>query len=175
MTIKVTIGQKDYVEVLEAAKNRKCNSKTGNWGGGFVKYPSLTGCLGEKALSIYTGLPVDFSFKERGDEGDLICPYKLELKTATRNYGELLVRAIDKDGNKKDLNADYYIAAYIEKIYGIERSKVVEVILVGWCSREYLVNKPLVPARRKSLLHKNKVVPYTELLHLELLKSKLIK
>lgn len=162
--MEVLIKQEEYLECVRAAKNMWCSSKPGIYGRGLLNTPTdptrteRMGRLGEKALSLYLNLKPDFEYKELGDAGDLVFGLnKVDIKTASRDYGKLLVQAENEFGYKTPLKSDYYVAAVILKDNGIEAL----VKLVGWCTKEEVLNSGIHPAIKGK--HKNHVIPYNKL------------
>lgn len=169
MCISLIIQGKDYIDCIESANNMWCSSKPGIWGNGILENAEKLGRLGEKALSLYLNLPVDFSYRKYGDTGDLIFHKSIDIKTASRNYKKMLIQGENEFGQLIPLKSDYYVAAYCNYI-DIEGKKA-KITIVGWIRRESIINNKLVSAIRG--LHKNYQIGYNELIPIKLLKSEI--
>lgn len=168
----VTISGDEYISCEKAACNFWANSKKGRWGRGLINNSEdpykveRVGLLGEMAFSKQFNIPVNFEYKQFGNETDFEIKGKtLDVKTAARKYSYEagLIRAQTEKGNNVALHADIYYFAYIEN--DDREKKVATVELVGAISKEKVLELPLSDAKIGK--HKNYEVPYSDLLPLE--------
>ena len=162
----VKIDRPQYEECEKAAANMWCSSKGGVYGKGLLNSiadPYRTeriGRLGEMALCKVINTSPDFSYRKFGDAGDFVINNKkIDIKTAARNYGEMLVCGENEWGKKVDIKSDIYVAAVILK--DDTTRKESEVDILGWCRKDVLIAGELVPARKGR--HQNYVMRYTDL------------
>ena len=162
----VRIDKELYEECEKAAANMWCSSKKGMYGKGLLNTKNdplkteRTGRLGEMALCLVLNASPDFSYRKFGDAGDFVVEgKKIDIKTAARNYGEMLVYAENEWGKKVNIKSDIYVAAVVLSD-DIEK-KEAEIDILGWCKKEDLMSRDLVPARQGK--HKNYAVPHAEL------------
>lgn len=136
--VKIIIAGTDYKYCVNKSKIYSCNDKKGVFGRGIINSKSdpykvtRIGLLGEMALAKYLDVPVRFEYLKHGDHFDFkIAGYTIDVKTASRNYGSVLVRCISGSG-KFVLNnpCDIYVAAYI--VSEEPDDHYAEVELVGW-------------------------------------------
>ena len=173
MSIVIKIKGQEYLDCIEASKNMWCSSKAGFYGRGILnkqKDPHRTerlGRLGEKALSKYLKRDVNFKYVKGGDSGDLISESKIDIKTASYNYGALLIQAENEFGKKNKIKCDIYVAAICESDDG--ENKEATIRLVGWCDKTFIENQKMVPARVGK--HKNYDIAYENLNPIETLKE----
>jgi hypothetical protein len=170
--IRIIVKDQDYIDCCAASGNMWCSSKSGEYGYGLLNSPldrhrtERLGRIGEKALSLYLNKEVDFEYKVGGDNGDLKSEKIVDIKTASRNYGKLLIQAKSEFGYCITLKSDYYVGAYC--VSECAKNKLAEIELVGWINKRKVITKPIVPAMRGT--HKNYEVKYSELEPIETLK-----
>lgn len=151
--LKCVVEGKDY-EVCEDPKMWS-SGKPGEYGKGIANTTDdplkveRTGKLGEVALSQIIQLPVDFAFKENGDNYDFIMDgFTVDIKTATRlpNYEASLMQAVNSYKRAIPLKCDYYVASYIS--VDDRANKRAEVIIVGVIDKNTIQRLPKVPAKK---------------------------
>ena len=164
---KVFIDSENYEACDEASKQWWTkNKRGGEWNPGLLNNPYDTrktervGILGEMAFGIMTGLPVNLSYKEFGNTTDFdVLKYGLDVKTAAKNYNAGLIRCIDEYGRSIPLESDIYAFTYVE--FEDRNAKEATIVLVGYQTRNFILQRPIVPARKG--YHKNYEIPYHEL------------
>lgn len=168
--IEVSLNSDDYVLAEAAAKNMWSSSKTGVYGSGLLNSSSdkfkteRIGRLGEVALSKLFYLPIDSKFREMGDDNDFsFLGIKIDVKTANRDYGKLLVYAQNERGKEIPLKSDIYVAAILT--YESLELKKATIIFKGWCNQTQLVQGGRVPAMKGT--HKNWAIDYSNLNSIE--------
>jgi hypothetical protein len=168
----VIVENEHYRQVEDAAKNMWANSKKGFYGSGIInskKDPTRverTGLLGQAAFSIITGLHTDFSYRKGGDKYDfLIHNYKVDVKTASRDYGAALIKCINEWGKNCFREQDIYIAAYI--VMDNYEDKVAQVCFKGYELGKRVRDFPIKNARQG--VHKNYELTYNKLRPMEVL------
>ena len=98
------------------------------------------------AFSKFMDIPVYFEYLANGDDNDFVInEHTIDVKTASRNYGSVLVRCISEKGNWVLDPCDIYIAGYIHQ--EVPEEHYAEVSIEGWCTKEYLSTLSPVPAR----------------------------
>lgn len=147
----------DYTKCVEAAKNYWASSKKGNYGRGLINSEGdptkveRTGLLGEMAFSIFSGLPVDFSYKKGGDKTDFILNgMTIDVKTAASNYGANCIKAYTASGKYVFRELDVYVAAYVQE----DNGEFAIINLVGYELGKNIKEYPIKGARARGL-HKN--------------------
>lgn len=164
---KVFIDTDNY-EACEESSNQwwTKNKSGGEWNPGLLNttYDSRKteriGILGEMAFGIMTGLPVNLAYKQFGNTTDFeVFKYSLDVKTAAKNYNAGLIRCIDEYGRSVSLSSDIYAFNYVE--CEDRNAKEATLVLVGYQTRNTIVTRPIVPARKG--YHKNYEIPYHEL------------
>lgn len=164
---KIVVEGSNY-EACDAASSAwwTKNKVGGDWNPGMLnssadpRKTERVGILGEMAFGIMVGMPVNLGYKEFGNVTDFdVFSYGLDVKTAARNYGLALIRCVDEYGNRQELGSDIYAFAYIESEDKDAKKAVVSYI--GYQTRDKIVSRPIVRARRGS--HMNYEIPYSEL------------
>ena len=90
-----------------------------------------TGLLGQAALAKVCKLPLDITYRENGDKYDnVIAGYKVDIKCAMIDYGQMLICGRNDRGRYIPLSKDIYIASYIE--FDNLKEKFASVTLVGF-------------------------------------------
>jgi hypothetical protein len=79
--VKVTLNSNEIRSAYEVSRSWKCNSKTGDWGGGIIDNPVFPGLLGELAFGHVFRQPVDL---ERHDNGGNLFDFKLMVANMDR-------------------------------------------------------------------------------------------
>ena len=168
----IEIKGENYKKCVEAAKNYWASSKSGNYGRGLINSKDdpmkveRTGLLGEMAFSIFSGLPVDFSYKKGGDKTDFILNGKtVDVKTAASNYGANCIKAYTASGKYVFRELDIYVAAYVVEDTG--ESAIVN--LVGYELGSVIKGFDPKGARARGL-HKNFELDHKKLKPIEDLK-----
>jgi hypothetical protein len=171
--MKIVITTEDYIKCEKASCNMWANSKKGVYGKGLINNNNdpykaeRVGKLGEVALAKVLGGDVDFSYKEKGDFCDItVKGKKVDIKTALRNYGELLVYARHENGRDIELKSDLYIAAVLLEEDRIKKRAIVD--LIGWCTRKEILANGMHPGKNGAK-HLNYVAKYSSLKHLDVL------
>jgi len=162
----IVVEGEEYDICKEHSQNRWSNKKTGEWGRGLNNTKEdpakveRVGLFGEMAFAKILGLSVDITYRENGDKGAdfMICDQKLNIKTAMRDYGKLLVKV-------NQLTSDLYVEGLLIEEDSV--NKKATVAITGYCTRQALVDKPTVPAMKGN--HQNKEMPRNELLSIEAL------
>jgi len=147
-----------YSVIAEEAFKQWSQTKTGDYGVGVgntlddkAKIERV-GKLGEIVFAKFTGLPVDFTYREGGDRGyDFeVNNITFDMKTALRNYGAGLVKAISENGIKLELRADNYIFGF--RVEENREDGFIKVAIVGWQTKEWILEKAKIhdaKARKK--------------------------
>ena len=172
--MKIDIPPRLYKKVVEASLNRWSNKKPGQFGKGLINNDidpcraERIGLLGEAALAEVIDRKVDYEYKEGGVPHDFrFNNLKLDIKTAGRNYGCGLIRAMSDKGKLIPLKSDVYIFAYLEEENKLNCSACIS--LVGWTTKEEIEKCQVVPA--KIGRHFNYQIPYADLRPIEDLKK----
>lgn len=166
----VTIATEEYEACSESSRNRWSSSKRGVYGRGIINTHSdpfkveRIGMLGEAAFAKIFDKSVNVSYIKNGDEQDFVLlGHKVDIKVASgrKEYECGLVYAQGDYGKLIPVDKDLYVFGYLgyDDIVG----KIAEVILIGYCTGEYLESLPIVPARYRSSKHKNREVYYKDL------------
>jgi len=172
VTVKLT--QEEYVYCDTASQNFWANSKKGAYGKGILNSqddPTKTervGLLGEMAFAKIAGLGVNFAYSEGGEPFDFQCSIgTIDIKTAAKlsSYKELLLYAKSGSGKEIPLTSQYYVAAFLA--HEDREAQKATVVIVGYCTKEYLEAQPLVQA--KVGFHHNKTCSYKDLQDIEIL------
>ena len=165
----IEVKGENYKSCLEAAANYWASSKTGNYGKGLINSKDdplkveRTGLLGEMAFSIFSGLPVDFSYKKGGDKTDFILNGQtVDVKTAASNYGANCIKAYTASGKYVFRELDIYVAAYVVEDTG----ESATVNLVGYELGSVIKGFPPKGARARGL-HKNFELDHKKLRSIE--------
>ena len=172
--MKIDIPPLLYKKVVESSLNRWSNKKPGQFGKGLINNDidpckaERIGLLGEAALGEVIDRKVDYEYKEGGVPHDFrFNNLKLDIKTAGRNYGCGLIRAMSDKGKLIPLKSDAYIFAFLESEN--KTNSVACVNLVGWVSKEEVENCSVVPAKIGK--HFNFEIPYDKLHPIEELRK----
>lgn len=143
-----------------------CGKKCSEYGKGLINNNrdpfkvQRTGLLGEAAFAIWSGLPLDLSYKPGGDHSDfLIRGCRLDVKCAYRNYQMNLIVRREFDGGKFHPLKDIYVGSYI--VYDFPVHWSAQVCLLGYNVRSEIEKVPVTPSTRG--VHLN-----TRLLHRDL-------
>lgn len=164
---RVIISGELYRACDSFSKMMWANEKTGEWGGGMVNHKKdprrveRIGCLGEMAFSEISGIPMSMEYRKGGDRHDFFLKdgTSVNVKTASRNYGKGLVRAVSADGYDLDLQSDMYVFGYIEKEDVLRGCSAV--VLVGYETRHRIATRKIKPAMVGN--HQNYEIPFREL------------
>lgn len=164
--LEVEITGDEYAQCEQHSVNMWANSKTGQFGKGLINNISdprkveRYGNFGEMAFAKIFNLPVDFSYKEGGDQQDfLLFGYSANIKNAARNYEAGLIRATTERGYELPLTNDIYVFAFTSAENKEFKKAVVSI--VGYVLKKDILIRPKVPARKGN--HKNYDIPYDEL------------
>lgn len=162
------IGPLDYNVAVQVAQHRWCSSKPGYFGRGQANTQAdpfrveRCGLLGEIGLAQYLNQEVDLDFQPGGDQYDfLVGDQTLNLKTALQNRGNGVVRQTNQQGLTLKFKQDLYGFAYL---HGENHDKAI-VVLVGFCTREFLKQQPLCTG--KGGHHLNREVQYADLCNIQ--------
>lgn len=172
--MKIQISSKLYEKCRKHSQNRWSNKKKGFFGRGIINSNDdpckveRIGLLGEAALALYIDQKVDYKYRDDGTPFDFnIGGFNIDLKTASRNYGCGLIRAISDRGANIELKSDVYVFAYLEGENKEEKS--ASIVLTGWLERCKIQTQSVVPARVGR--HFNYECKYTDLNPIETLKN----
>lgn len=172
--MKIEILPSLYQKCESCSQNRWSNKKKGIYGHGLINNTDdpcraeRVGLLGEAALAQYINRKVDYDYKEGGNPFDFsLNKWKIDIKTAAKNYGCGLIRAKNQSGNIIELTSDIYVFAYIEEDNRKERKATV--ILKGWLEKAGVEKCPIVPARIGR--HYNYQIDHVQLKSIDTLKS----
>lgn len=168
--IAVKIQENEWEWCDRVSGNLWANSKKNHYGRGIInseedKFKAeRCGLLGEMAFSKISGLAVDGSYQKGGKPFDFESPIggeKIDIKTASKlnAWKAGLIYCETSSGNEITLNADIYVFSYIADEDRL--NKKATIIIIGWCQKELVINKPKVKARVG--FHLNKEIPYKEL------------
>lgn len=165
--IVVKIDGEEYEECERASENFWASSKKGAYGEGLAstkkdkRLAERTGCLGQMAFGKLTGLLVDTTYRRGGDSQDvLIGKYRVDIKTATYDYGAVLAYHTNEWGEKQLVDKDIYVGAYIEK--ECRTNKIAIVVMTGFALKED-VERCEVAVGKKGNGHLNYVIPFDTL------------
>lgn len=118
------------------------------------------GRLGEMALSKIINKPVNFNYIKNGDDTDFIVGNKnIEIKTASHNYGRILVRRKTSKGCLVPIKFDVIVGAYL--LNEDKENCCAQVCLVGYQYKKNIIKLPLENAIRGQ--HKNISIAYSTL------------
>lgn len=118
----IDIEGDEYKQCLDGSARYWANEKPGNYGKGLIASeedptkPVRVGLLGEMAVAKLFGVPVHFGYRKYGDKSDLRIGggrISVDVKTASRDYGSVLIRCENENGTKIPLSSDFYIAAIV--------------------------------------------------------------
>lgn len=172
--MKIQIPPKLYEKCNLCSQNRWSNKKTGHFGRGLINSKDdpckveRIGLLGEAALAQYINQKVDYEYKEGGTPFDFnLNGLNIDIKTAARNYGCGLIRAVSDRGSVVELKSDIYVFAYLEVENRDE--KMATVVLTGWEEKCKIEKMKTVPARIGN--HLNYELSYQNLNPIETLKN----
>lgn len=172
--MKIQINPKLYEKCHLCSQNRWSNKKKGFFGRGMINSNidpykvERIGLLGEAALAKYINKEVDYEYKEGGTPFDFnFNGLNIDIKTAARNYGSGLIRAVSDKGRKIELKSDIYVFGYLE--WENKKEKKAEVVLTGWMERCKIEELEIVPARVGQ--HFNYDIPYEKLNPIETIKT----
>ena len=146
----IEIFPQDYEICKKASQNYWSSSKGGKYGKGVLNTktdPCRTeriGLLGEMAFANFMELPIQFEYKKHGDKYDfLIRDRTIDVKTASRNYGSVLIQYKNSFGNIVFRQKDIYVGAYLVEDTG----KTASIELVGYTLGKIV--KKLTPVKSK--------------------------
>jgi len=162
--VRVTAGIIELCnEFAERCNRLRQYSGAGGWRGGLIRPMTLFGGIdvdsstagivigkvGEAAMCILAGQPIDLALKDRGDGGrDLSLPCgSVQVKTSRKRYANNLVREPVEQ-------CDWFVFATWDGT-----TPVVEID--GYASRAVVASMPIEPSRRGSWM--NREVPYDAL------------
>lgn len=164
--MKITIKTNDFILCENSSKNMWANTKKGTWGRGLINDSSdphkveRTGRLGEMAFARSFDLNVNFDYMKFGDQYDFkLNNWKLDVKTAARNYGAGLIKARDASGRNIPLAKDIYVFCYVENENRL--AQTANINIVGFELKENILKKELVKARKGN--HLNYDISYNQL------------
>jgi len=116
------------------------------------------GTLGEMAVGKLFGWEINLNYQKFGDNYDfLVNDWKIDVKTATRNYGATLVKRESHTGHIYPLTNDIYICCYMSR----ERKQQAIIAICGFETKENMENYTTTPARRGK--HKNIELPFSKI------------
>lgn len=158
----IEILGKDYEKCVKSTEGENfwSNSKTGKYGSGLCttnkdKYkPARTGRLGELAVARLLNVEADFSYIELGDSEDMLYyGKKVDVKTATRNYGKGLIYCQNQWGKIIPLNKDLYIFSFVRE--EDRDNKYCKIVIVGYLPRYKVKKCPIERSRVAGAKHLN--------------------
>lgn len=143
------------------------NSKFGKYGAGLCKTdkdkfkPARTGRLGELAVAQLLGVSANLNYINGGDSEDFIYHGKrVDVKTATRNYGKGLIYHKNEWGKIIPLEKDLYIFSFIKEE---DRStKYCKIAIVGYLPRYKVKRCPIERSRVAGARHLNYEVRFCD-------------
>ncbi len=172
--MKIEISPLLYQKCESCSQNRWSNKKKGTYGRGLINNvddpcrAERVGLLGEAALAQFINRKVDYDYKEGGNPFDFsLNKWKIDIKTAAKNYGCGLIRAQNQNKKPIELVADIFVFACLEK--DDRQNKEATVILKGWLAKADVEKCPIVPARIGR--HYNYQVNHEQLKSINILKS----
>jgi len=178
----VGTGVGDYVYVdIDGEEYAECcrvkfwsEGKTGGYGSGVGNTPedpkrvSRIGALGQMAFSKLLGIEFDNEYKEFGDEYDnKVCGLTLDIKCAMYNRGSMIVYAVSEGGVRREIDKDIYIGCFMDK--EDRAGGTARIIFGGFMYGEDVRGYPTVPGVKRGSTHKIKLVPFEDLLSMDLL------
>ena len=175
----VDISPEEYAVCEDFSHKMWANKKTGSYGRGMInndddpRRVERTGILGEMSVAKILDLPINVSYMEGGDQQDFIINgLKTDVKTATRNYGALLIRATysENPANRVKLDKDIYISTFI--INEDRENKIAKLGVVGYIDKSSINESYLKRARYKFAKHWNWDVPYSSLNNIQSLMTR---
>lgn len=164
---EVSVEGAEYQLCVDHATNMWANDKVGEWGEGLINSAAdpcrteRTGTLGEMAFAKVFGLDIDLSYRTGGDSYDFLLEdqYKVNIKSAARNYGKALVKAATKGGLSIKQDADIFVFAFIKD--EDRKQSFASVVIVGYERGSVIRSLPLSPAIKGS--HQNYQLDYSDL------------
>lgn len=169
ITVKLTPQEWDICD--EVSKNYWSSKKGGVYGKGIINTEDdktrveRVGLLGEMAFAKISGLPMNVSYKEQGDDYDFrFDGGTIDVKNASRlpPYKQMLV--FGKHGNNSkplELKSDYFVSSFLA--FEDRDAKKATIIIVGFCTKDELLSQGLVRARAKKCSHYNYERHYRDL------------
>lgn len=154
--VVVDIFGKEYELCEDVAKIYWSHGKSSAFGVGMISTPEdpyrteRVGVLGEAAFSKISGLPMDVSRINYGDEQDYVInkKHKVDVKCASRNNGVNLVRCVTSGGFEKPMDKDIYIMSYMKRENRQEKKATISI--VGFHTNKTLKQCPVEPGLRPS-------------------------
>ena len=168
ITVKLTPQEWDICDKVSG--QMWANSKRGNYGKGIINTITdktkceRVGLLGEMAFAKISGLPMDISYREKGDDCDFVFPGgSIDIKNASKlsNYKQMLVYGATSSGKLIDIKSSHFVASYLA--FEDIALKKATIVIVGWCTREQLMSKGLVRSKASKCMHSNYAVHYRDL------------
>lgn len=163
----IEIAPEDYTICDKASRDYWSSSKGGKYGRGILNTegdPFRTeriGLLGEMAFARFFGLEIKIEYKKHGDDYDFLLANgkTVDVKTASRNYGAVLVQYENSHGRVTFKPKDIYVGAYLSS-ENIEQSSA-EIELVGFTTVEFVVG--LTQVKSKVGRWTNYEIPFSSL------------
>lgn len=118
------------------------------------------GILGEIAVGHLLGIPVDFTYRNGGDEQDFtVKGYTIDVKTASYQRNELYVLKTTATGYEIPVKKDYFLLCFLEAENSDEQ--IASVVVCGVYYSE-MVKKASVRDGAYNAGHKNYVLSITD-------------
>ncbi|MEK6882385.1 MAG: hypothetical protein AABY22_22385 [Nanoarchaeota archaeon] len=166
--VRVLIKGTDFDKCVSFSRIMWAKTKKGQWGRGLINdedpfKAQRIGAFGEMAFSKVLKVPVNFIYREFGQNEDFILlkKYLVDVKTSNgyprSNSG--LIRAYTNTGKKLPIKCHFYIFAYLESEDPKKREAIVN--LVGFEKRNRILKREVVNAEKGD--HYNYKIPYSEL------------
>lgn len=175
--VTVKLSPTDWDVCDATSKHYWSSKKGGSYGKGIINTPEdptkteRTGLLGEAAFAKISGLEMDTSYREKGDDYDFICSAgTIDVKNASKlsSYKQMLAYASSATGKPIELKADYFVASFLA--YEDIALKKATVVIVGWCTKADFMKGGLHRAKKGShmnyQIHYRDLKPIAELLEL---------
>lgn len=168
--IAVVVEGEEYIICEESSYGNNCwaNSKKSNYGKGLGrteedKYkPTRTGALGQMAFGKLINKSFDNEYKKFGDQQDyLIGKWKIDVKCAMREKGEVLIYHTSDNGKIILLDKDIYVASYVD--YENREEKKSKIVFVGYALKKDIENCKVQKGRKKVSKHLNYVLSFKSL------------
>jgi hypothetical protein len=122
----------------------------------------FVGVCGEIAFSKIFGVPMDENYKPKGNDYDFLKMLgnkvlKIDVKTNSKRYRNVFIRATNNYGKIQDLKSDIYVFAHLEN----ETKESVDVVILGFVTKIYMQKNSIgheLPALKG--VHKNYYFEY---------------
>jgi len=170
----VNVDGQEYVECEKFSARTWANDKSreqNDYNKGLANTPNdpmrieRRGALGEVSFAKIFNLSVNFDYCIGGVSTDFsLNGFDIDVKTSciktAHRYGCGMVRVVNKGGYRIPIKNDIYVfgCAVDDK-----EKRTAKVIFIGFCTKDYLSNRPDVPGKFKNSKHMNKEALFRDL------------